>query len=274
MTTKTLKELAEHGDFKIDTNSVTQTPDDAKKKSSKKDESKEAQMHRSGIVKYLDMNVNLGLRDTVGFGAEDMKSRDILKQTVLEVASDFEKVRGCIFVHKCERYRSGGADDVREMKKAMKTLGLDFNKHLLLVITHTAHLNDTVRDEYSEKIRKKISASIPQDKVVHVNFANLGEMNDDYRDLYKKAIKTEYTKMLDKLLTMMHEVSPASKEWKAHMSKILTETKGEEEEEQMEEEEQEEEQESHSVSGSGKAGVSGSGKAGGRKCMINKSSKN
>ena len=211
MTTTKMSDLGDYGDFKMSTDSVTTW------KGKGKDESGAAMKVESGLIQYKGCNVKLKLRDTVGFGAKDMESADILKETVLEVAAFFEKIRGCILVHKCERYRTGGAKDVGEMKKAMKTLGLDFNKHLLVVITHSAHLSDEKQQEYSSQIRLKIDKGIPKERVIHVNFANLEELNEDFRAIYMKTVPCEYEKLLDTLMTQMkHEVAPAAKEFKEY----------------------------------------------------------
>ena len=105
MTTRSLQELGKHGDFKISPESQTVWE-------SKGSTEKEAKTHTSSVVKRKGKNTQLRLHDTVGFGADDMKSSDILEKTVLNVASKMEKVRGCIFVHKCKRFRTGGAKDI------------------------------------------------------------------------------------------------------------------------------------------------------------------
>ena len=214
MTTKKLQDLGKHSDFKMSTDSVTMWEEKRGKEES------QARKHESALIKRNGCSVKLGLRDTVGFGAKDQESKDILKQTVLEVVQDCEKIRGCILVHKCERYRTGGAQDVQDMKDAMKKLGLDFNKHLLLVITHSAHLSKEHQDKYSAEISQKISGQIPKDKVIHVNFANLAEMNEDFAAIYRKNIQAEFEKLLDKLMEFNTEIPPASKEWKEYFEKV------------------------------------------------------
>ena len=215
MTTKSLQELGKNPDFKMSTDSVTLSARDDKNGK----EENIALKHVSGVIKRNGTSVKLGLRDTVGFGANDLKSEDILKKTVLEVADDFEKIRGCILLHKCERYRTGGADDVNAMKHAMKTLGLNFNKHLLLVITHSAHLSKKHQDQYSAEIRAKVSNQISPDRVLHVNFANLAELNEDFRQIFRKHIKSEFEKLLDKLMEFEDPVAPGRREFVEHFEK-------------------------------------------------------
>lgn len=122
-------------------------------------------MYTTPKIKIDGVSVSLKLRDTVGFGAKDMETKNILKDTFLEVVSDFEKIRGCLLVHKCERFREGGYKDLEQIKQMFETMGLDFKKHLLLVITHTAHLSDETKKSYADEIKAKV---IPDFNVVYV----------------------------------------------------------------------------------------------------------
>jgi hypothetical protein len=213
MTNQNMRDVGKHGDFKMSTDSVTVLGKGGKKGQ------REAMKVESPFFKRDGVNVKLCFRDTVGFGAKDMESKDILKETVAEVAGDFERIRGCILVHKCERYRTGGAEDVEEMKRAMKTLNLDFNKHLLLVITHSAHLTKEKQEEYSAQIRTKISGQIPLERVIHVNFVNLGEVNEDFREIYRKMAPHEFEKVVAKLMEFETNVCPAGQNFKEHFVK-------------------------------------------------------
>ena len=93
----------------------------------------EGKLYRSQKMTINGVSTTLKLRDTVGFGAIDMKTTDILKKTFLDLVSDFDKIRRCILEHKCERYREGGHKDLEDIKNMFKTMGLDFKKHLLRV---------------------------------------------------------------------------------------------------------------------------------------------
>jgi hypothetical protein len=162
------------------------------------------------------VSTTLKLRDTVGFGAMDMKTNDILKKTFLDCVSDFDKIRGCILVHKCERYREGGHKDLEDIKNMFKTMGLDFKKHLLLVITHTAHLSDKTRNAYTKEVCIKVLPEVPADKIIHVNFANLEELNDYHRDFYESTAGDEFFKLITKLTEFEDEIAPGALEIKEH----------------------------------------------------------
>ena len=75
---------------------------------------KEGGVYKSPKMTINGVSTTLKLRDTVGFGAMDMKTNDILKRTLLDLVSDFDKTRVCILVYKCERYREGGHKDLEE----------------------------------------------------------------------------------------------------------------------------------------------------------------
>ncbi len=165
MTEARFEGLAQGGQFRIGVDSVTQ----------------ESRVYKTGRIQMDDTSVTLKFRDTIGFGARDMASKTILKDTFLDVVGDFDKVRGCVLVHKCERYREGGAQDIKQIKQMLDTMGLHIGKHLLIVITHTGHLSEETQEEYTADIRKKVLEDIPEDRVIHVNFANLSELNDHHR---------------------------------------------------------------------------------------------
>jgi hypothetical protein len=181
-----------------------------------------------GVYKSPKMTINgisttLKLRDTVGFGAMDMKTNDILKKTFLDLVSDFDKTRGCILVHKCERYREGGHKDLVDMKNMFKTMGLDFNKHLLLVITHTGHLSEETKTGYTQEIRTKVLPEVPADKIIHINFANVEELNEEHRDFYESTTETEFLKMINKLKEFQDEIAPGARDIREHFDKAYDE---------------------------------------------------
>ena len=116
----------------------------------------ESKLYTTPKIKINGVWVSLKLRDTVGFGAKDMETKNILKETFLEVVGDFEKIRGCILVHKCERFREGGYKDLEQIKQLFETIGLKFHQHLLLVITHTGHLSEETKKKYSDELREHV----------------------------------------------------------------------------------------------------------------------
>ncbi len=165
MTEAKFEGLSQGGQFRISVDSVTQ----------------ESKVYKTGRIKMHDTSVTLKFRDTVGFGAKDMASKTILKDTFLDVVGDFDKIRGCVLVHKCERHREGGAQDLEQIKQMLDTMGLNIGKHLLIVITHTGHLSEETQETYTADIRKKVLEDVPEDRVIHVNFANLSELNEHHR---------------------------------------------------------------------------------------------
>ncbi len=207
MTEATFEGLSKGGKFRVSIDSVTT----------------ESKIYKTGRINLGDSSVTLKFRDTVGFGAKDMESKTILKDTFLEVVADFDKIRGCVLVHKCERYREGGAQDIQQIQQMLSTMGLDITKHLLLVITHTGHLSEEVQEAYSKEIRERVLKDIPADRVIHVNFANLDELNDYHRNFYLETRKDEWMKLLNKLKEFEDEVAPASSEIKEYFQSAYTE---------------------------------------------------
>ena len=63
-------------------------------------QTKEGCVYRSKKMSINGVSTTLKLRDTVGFGAMDMKTNVILKKTFLDLVSDFDQIRGCILVDK------------------------------------------------------------------------------------------------------------------------------------------------------------------------------
>ncbi len=186
-------------------------------------QTKEGCVYRSKKMSINGVSTTLKLRDTVGFGAMDMKTNVILKKTFLDLVSDFDKTRGCILVHKCERYREGGHKDLQDIKNMFKTMGLDFNKHLLLVITHTGHLSEETKNAYTQEIRTQVLPEVPADKIIHINFANLLELNEDHRDFYKRTTRQEFLKMINKLKEFEDEITPGAREIRDHFDNTYDE---------------------------------------------------
>jgi hypothetical protein len=180
-------------------------------------------VYKSPIMTINGISTTLKLRDTVGFGAMDMKTNDILKKTFLDLVSDFDKTRGCILVHKCERYREGGHKDLEDMKNMFKTMGLDFNKHLLLVITHTGHLSEETKTRYTQELRTEVLPEVPADKIIHINFANVEELEEKHRDFYENTTEREFLKMINKLKEFHDEIAPGARDIREHFDKTYDE---------------------------------------------------
>jgi hypothetical protein len=202
--------------------------DDHHKKGGKFRISLDSQTTEGKLYKTPKMTINgvsttLKLRDTVGFGAMDLKTSAILKKTFLDLVSDFDKIRGCILVHKCERYREGGHKDLEDIKNMFKTMGLDFNKHLLLVITHTGHLSEETKNAYTQEIRTKVLPEVPADKIIHCNFANMEELNEYHRDFYERTAQEEFLKLITKLVEFEDEIAPGALEIKEHFDNTYDE---------------------------------------------------
>jgi hypothetical protein len=155
-----------------------------------------------------DYVTSLRFRDTIGFGS--MRSNDILEESLLDV----HDYHGLILVHKCvsgslrvggtERYREGGHKDLEYFKR--KVNGLDFNKHLLLVITHTGHLSEETKNAYTQEIRTKVLPEVPADKIIHSNFHKLEELNEYERELYEHTAQDEFFKLFTKLMEFEDEI--------------------------------------------------------------------
>jgi hypothetical protein len=135
------------------------------------------------------------------------------------MVSDFDKTRGCILVHKCERYREDGHKDLQDIKNMFRTMGLDFKKHLLVVITHSGHLSDEAKNAYTQEIHAKFLPEAPADKIIHINFANLTELNADHRDFYERTTGDECEKMINKLKEFEDEITPGAREIREHFDK-------------------------------------------------------
>lgn len=175
----------------------------------------ESKLYKTAKIKIDGVSVSLKLRDTVGFGAKDMATKNILKETFLSVVTDFEKIRGCILVHKCERFREGGYKDLEQIKQMFASMGLLFDKHLLIVITHSGHLNDATKQNYSDELKEKVMPEIPVERIIHVNFAKIEELNDHHRQFYTDTAHSEFHKLMTKLQEFEDEIAPVAEEIKA-----------------------------------------------------------
>jgi hypothetical protein len=74
--------------------------------------------------------------------------------TFLDVVFDFRKICACLLVHKCERFRKRGHKDLEQIKQMFTTMGLHFEKQLLLVFTHTGHLSGETKQRYANEIKE------------------------------------------------------------------------------------------------------------------------
>eukprot|EP00960_Hanusia_phi_P035545 751779-Hanusia_phi.AAC.1 len=206
MTEKSTQGLSKGGQFRLSLDSVTE----------------ESRVYKTPKIKFGDVSVTLKFRDTIGFGAKDMESKLILKETFLKVVTDFDKIRGVILVHKCERYREGTAQDLEKIKRMLDTMGLDIKKHLLVVVTHTAHLSTDTQLAYSEEIREKIHKDVPVDRIIHVNFAKTEELNDYHKKFFQDTMRDEFVKLVKKLMEFEDEVAPARHEIEQHFDRTYT----------------------------------------------------
>lgn len=188
-----------------------------------KSQTTESKLYSTPKIKIDDVWVSLKLRDTVGFGAKDMETKNILKDTFLEVVGDVgEKIRGCILVHKCERLREGGHKDLEQIKQLFETMGLKFDEHLLLVVTHTGHLSEETKQKYSDELREGPLPEIPIERIMHVNFANPDELNDQHKKWYMDTSKEEYLRLMNKLMEFEDEISPVAKDIKGFFDNAYT----------------------------------------------------
>jgi len=187
-----------------------------------KSQTTESKLYSTPKIKIDDVWVSLKLRDTVGFGAKDMETKNILKETFLEVVGDFEKIRGCILVHKCERLREGGHKDLEQIKQLFETMGLKFDEHLLLVVTHTGHLSEETKQKYSDELREGPLPEIPIERIMHVNFANPDELNEHHKKWYIENTPQEYLRLMNKLMEFEDEISPVAKDIKGFFDNAYT----------------------------------------------------
>jgi len=187
-----------------------------------KSQTTESKLYSTPKIKIDDVWVSLKLRDTVGFGAKDMETKNILKETFLEVVGDFEKIRGCILVHKCERLREGGHKDLEQIKQLFETMGLKFDEHLLLVVTHTGHLSEETKQKYSDELREGPLPEIPIERIMHVNFANPDELNEHHKQWYIENTPQEYLRLMNKLMEFEDEIAPVAKDIKEYVDNAYT----------------------------------------------------
>jgi len=188
-----------------------------------KSQTTESKLYSTPKIKIDDVWVSLKLRDTVGFGAKDMETKNILKETFLEVVGDVgEKIRGCILVHKCERLREGGFKDLEQIKQLFETMGLKFDEHLLLVVTHTGHLSEETKQKYSDELREGPLPEIPIERIMHVNFANPDELNEHHKKWYIDTTAEEYRRLMNKLMEFEDEISPVAKDIKGFFDNAYT----------------------------------------------------
>ena len=188
-----------------------------------KSQTTESKLYSTPKIKIDGVWVSLKLRDTVGFGAKDMETKNILKDTFLEVVGDVgEKIRGCILVHKCERLREGGFKDLEQIKQLFETMGLKFDEHLLLVVTHTGHLSEETKQKYSDELREGPLPEIPIERIMHVNFANPDELNEHHKKWYIDTTAEEYRRLMNKLMEFEDEISPVAKDIKGFFDNAYT----------------------------------------------------
>jgi hypothetical protein len=101
-------------------------------------------------------------------------------------------------------------------------MGLDFKKHLLLVITHTGHLSDETKENYTREICKKVIPEVPAERVIHVNFANVDELNSCHKQFYVDTAPKEFKRLMSKLREFEDEIAPVAKDIKEFIDNSYT----------------------------------------------------
>ena len=159
-----------------------------------------SKVYKSPKIKIDEVSVSIQLRDTPG-----------LEATANDAIADvpkFEKIRGCILVHKRER----GWRDFEQTKQIFRTMGLEFKQHLLVVVTHTGNVSDSEQQRYSDEIQKE-NSEVPADRIIHVNVDDLEEWNEGHGATYLRQAQSERERIFRVLQVFDDEIAPASKRY-------------------------------------------------------------
>ena len=65
----------------------------------------------------------------------------------------------------------------------------------------------------------KVIPEIPLERVVHVNFANLEELNDHHKEFFMNTAGDEFKKLMSKLREFEDEIAPVAKDIKEFIDK-------------------------------------------------------
>ena len=57
-------------------------------------------------------------------------------------------------------------------------------------------------------VRLQVLPEIPSDRIVHVNFANVAELNDYHKKFYLDTAKSEFNKLITELRKFEDEIAP------------------------------------------------------------------
>ena len=163
----------------------------------------------TGVTQYTGKYIQVGsgtirvkftMTDIEGYGA-DKFSRDILRGQLIE-ALRFERELNCLIIAvSFERFRNGLKEDLIHLMGIIKTLGLQ-HENTILCFTHCESYTLEVRETYKKEFlayHQDSFSGIKEEDIMFCCFANISEINEDYRPIIVEGIKKSIETLREKI---------------------------------------------------------------------------
>jgi hypothetical protein len=162
-------------------------------------------------------HMEVSFLDTVGFGAEDIKSKDILAKTFENILKE-PVVNGFILIiNGGNRFQEDFAK--RDLQYIREMIGhfvkVDFGLNILVVVTHTHDLNEITQEQCSNDLHEMFKKHLPagnsvisRHNIMHCNFANWSELNEGSLKLYQGSHEVQFYKLAAKMRDFSNEIKP------------------------------------------------------------------
>jgi adenylate kinase family enzyme len=151
-------------------------------------------------------------KDTVGFGANDIRSDDIILDIFMEMLTVARPVNGFIIVHKAERYREGYANDMLLIKNMLGLMDISV-EHVILLVTHTGMLKEDVANRYIDELFVTINENeelVKKDNIIRADFPRLDELREPFYSFFANRYFSEHKKISKFLTEFKTPVNPVT----------------------------------------------------------------
>jgi len=164
--------------------------------------------------KYLGSNESSNTQtqytmiDSEGYGADGFSSDNLRNQLVN--ALKFETELNCVII--CvsfERFRNGLKEDLTHLLGVIKTLGLG-EESLLMVFTHCEVYKPEKREEFVKEFKEYFKFDFGKN-YVFCCFANMNEVNDNYKPIVIKDVLDSITVVRQKIFERKNVINVAMK---------------------------------------------------------------
>eukprot|EP00466_Bigelowiella_natans_P008490 jgi/Bigna1/88620/estExt_fgenesh1_pg.C_350032 len=164
--------------------------------------------HESGVMKLHGKEVEFRFLDSIGFDAADVDNQHLFVEVTQRITEMGDSnVNAVIVIQKMDRFRTNFKNDMDMMIKMFKLFRIK-QRHILLVITHSAFYSDKVQDAYREELFRKVKAHVYLKNIIHVNFLRHEELRDEFQPYFKNLSNKEFDKLSLKLLSFTDPFQP------------------------------------------------------------------